>query len=207
MDILTALKERRSINFFDPDRSVSDETLRELLAVANLGPSAMNLQPWEVIAVRTPERKLALQKCAFNQPKVSEASAMLILVANPAAIEANLDAVVKSMLDLGYATPESEASVRAMPFNLYGPVDGEPRRFFAVKNTALFAMGIMTAARGLGLETHPMDGFVEAQVKEAFGIDKAKIVPFLIAVGYLKPGVKLLPRGWRRPVDDFTSFI
>ncbi len=49
----------------------------------------MNLQPWRVVIVNTPERKTVLRQCAFNQPKVEEASATLIMVADPAGVEAN----------------------------------------------------------------------------------------------------------------------
>jgi hypothetical protein len=44
----------------------------------------------------------------------------------------------------------------------------------------------------------------EDKVKEAFGIPQDRLVPMLIAVGHLKPGTQLLPRGYRRPVEDFV---
>jgi len=55
-------------------------------------------------------------------------------------------------------------------------------------------MCIMIAAKGFGLETHPMDGFDEGAIKKTFGIPENKIIPMLVAVGYLKSGITLLPR-------------
>jgi len=81
MELIQGMKERRSINFFETGRELSDDQLRELLEVANLSPSSFNLQPWKVVVVRDSERKKVLRQCAMNQPKVEEASAVLILLA------------------------------------------------------------------------------------------------------------------------------
>lgn len=191
--------------FFDPGKTISEETLEALLAIANLAPSSMNLQPWHVIVVNTPERKAVLRQCAFNQPKVEEASVMLIMIADPSGVEANQDSALKSWEELGYIKPENIETYRNMIAGLYETPDSLKRTIFAVKNTALFAMNLMNAARGFGLETHPMDGFNEAAVKREFGIPDTCIVPMLIAVGYLKPGITLLPRAFRRELKDFVS--
>lgn len=207
METIQAIKERRSINFFQPGREIPNETLRELLEISNLSPSSFNLQPWKVMVVKDPERKKALRRCAFNQPKVEEASVVLILIADPRGVEENLERVLDSWQQLGYLTPEARAGSREMAKNLYGTEESLRRKIFAVKNTALFAMNLMIAAKGLGLETHPMDGFDEEAIKKEFGIAPDKIIPMLIAVGYLKEGVKLLPRAFRRPIDEFTTWF
>ena len=205
MNVLVAIHERRSIQFFDPQREVDPHLLRELLETANLAPSSFNLQPWDVITLQDRENKKKLRACAFDQPKVEEAGAVLILVANPRGVEEHIDPVLDRMIELGYLKPEAREKTRGMPFGLYGQdPDSVSRKLFAVKNAALFAMNLMVAARGYGLETHPMDGFQEDKVKEPFGIPQDRLVPMLIAVGHLKPGTQLLPRGYRRPVEDFV---
>ncbi len=206
MNVLDAIKSRRSINFFDPDQTVTDEQINELISLANLAPSSLNLQPWEVIVVNDPKRKAILRKCAYDQPKVTEASATLIIIANPGAIEENVDNAVDSWVKLGYTKPEAADGARKMPFNAHGEKDSLQRKFFAIKNTAFFAMNLMIAAKGLGLETHPMDGFSADKVKSEFNIPEDRIIPLLITVGYLKPGVTLLPRAWRRDLEEFVSF-
>ncbi len=204
MDVIHALKERRSINFFDPAKTIPEDTVNELLAVANLTPSSYNLQPWEVIVVKSPERKQALRKCAFNQPKVEDASIVLIIIANPGAVEENIDRVVAVMIEKGYLKPEAAENAKKGPFRLYDQKDTLKRKMFAVKNTAFFGMSVMAAARGLGLETHPMDGFDEAAVKKEFGIPEDRIIPLLLAVGYPVKDLKLLPRAYRRELKDFV---
>lgn len=206
MDLIHAIKERRSINFFDPSRKVPEETLRELIGLANLSPSSFDLQPWKVIAVRDAARKKVLRQCAFGQPKVEEASAVLIIVADPGGVEQNIGKVLDSWQELGYMKPDMRQTYMDMVKKLYCDADSLRRKIFAVKNASLFAMGLMISARGLGLETHAMDGFDEECVKKEFGITTDKIVPMLIAVGYLKQGITLLPRAFRRDLNDFVQF-
>ncbi|MGB9715711.1 MAG: nitroreductase family protein [Thermodesulfovibrionales bacterium] len=204
MDVIQAIKERRSINFFEPDKEIPDEKLIELLEIANLSPSSFNLQPWKVIVVKDPERKKILKRCAFNQPKVIEASVVLIMIADPKAVEENIEKVLDSWQEIGYMKPDMRSSYIEMAKSLYGSEDSIKRKIFAVKNTSLFAMNLMISAKGLGLETHPMDGFDEECIKKEFDIPSDKIIPMLIAVGYLKSGVTLLPRAFRRTLHDFV---
>ncbi len=206
MDLIQTIKERRSINFFEPGKDLSPQTIRDLLELAKLAPSSMNLQPWRVVVVTDPERKKALRQCSFDQPKVEEASAVLIMVADPRAVEENLDKVLESWVQLGYMKPEAMETYQGLAGTLYRAEDSLTRKLFAVKNTSLYAMNVMIAARGFGLETHAMDGFDEDAVKKTFLIPEDKIIPMLIAVGYLKAGVKLLPRAYRKNFDDFVTF-
>jgi nitroreductase len=206
MDILQTIKERRSINFFEPGRELADEKIKELLELAKLAPSSMNLQPWRVVVVKDNERKKALRKCSYDQPKVEEASAVLIMIADPGSLEGTIETVLKSWVDLGYMKPEMVETYKGMAGGLYGTEDSLRRKMFAVKNTSLLAMNIMLAAKGLGLETHPMDGFDEDGIKKEFNIPADKIIPMLITVGHLRTGITLLPRAYRKSFEDFVTF-
>lgn len=206
MEVIQAIKERRSINFFETGKDVPEETLRQLLEIANLSPSSFNIQPWKVVVVRDPERKKALRRCAMDQPKAEEAPVMLIVVADPRGVEDNFGRTLDSWQELGYMKPEMRDTYLGLAEKLYGPPDSPRRTLFAVKNAALFAMSLMLAAKGLGLDTHPMDGFEEDCVKQEFGIPGDKAVPMLIAVGHLRSGVTLLPRAFRRDAREFVRF-
>ena len=207
MELIQSIKERRSINFFEAGVEISDDTIRELLSLANLAPSSFNLQPWRVVVVKNQERKKALRKCAFDQPKVEEASVVLIIIGDPDAVELNGERVLESWANLGYISGEEQKEMsRRLMKQLYGTKDSLTRKIFAAKNAGLFGMNLMSAARGFGLETHPMDGFDEGAIKQEFGIPADKIIPMLIAIGHLKKDVTLLPRAFRRDVEEFTGF-
>ncbi|PIS48006.1 MAG: nitroreductase family protein [Elusimicrobia bacterium CG08_land_8_20_14_0_20_51_18] len=207
MDIIEGIKERRSINYFDRDREVSDDKIKELLELSRLTPSSLNLQPWEVLIVKSREKKKILRECAMNQPKVEEASAVAVIIADPEACEKNIDKVTESWVKLGYMDRKTGDFYKTLPAKLYGEPDSPKRKLFAVKNAAFFAMSLMLSARGLGLETHPMDGFDENCVKEKFGIAAGKVIPVIIGLGYLSPTARLLPRAYRKEVEEFSKIV
>ncbi len=67
MDVLEAIRTRRSIRRYEPD-PIPKEKLELLLEAARLSPSAGNRQPWRFIVVRDAElkRKLATE-CAWER--------------------------------------------------------------------------------------------------------------------------------------------
>jgi nitroreductase len=56
MDVLQAIQERRSTRAY-LDRPVEKEILEKLIALASQAPSAINIQPWELVVVSGEERK------------------------------------------------------------------------------------------------------------------------------------------------------
>ena len=50
MDIIEAIRTRKSVRGFRPD-PVPKEILRDILDIATRAPSAMNTQPWEIIVI------------------------------------------------------------------------------------------------------------------------------------------------------------
>ena len=64
-------EKRRSINFFDPDRDVPEQTLINIVDIAANTPSSFNLQPWNLMVLRDPEDKGRLQKLAKNTYNLS----------------------------------------------------------------------------------------------------------------------------------------
>ena len=59
MDVLEAIRTRRSVRKFSPE-PVSDEELRRVLEAARWAPSWANTQCWEIVVVRDPGKKLSL---------------------------------------------------------------------------------------------------------------------------------------------------
>lgn len=204
MECIKMISERRSINFFDSEKELAESKIKELLELANLAPSSMNLQPWKVIAVKSKERKKALRKCAFNQPKIEEAQVVFIIIGDPGTLEKNIDRCLKSWVDLGYIKLEASAGYKKNAVSMYGEEKSEARKIFTVKNSSLFAMNLMLSARALGLESHPMDGFDLASVKKEFQISEDSNIPMLVAVGYPKKDLKILPRAFRREFEEYV---
>jgi nitroreductase len=56
MDVLEAIRTRRSVRKYKPT-SIPDDVLGRVLEAVSLAPSAKNFQPWKFILIRDPELK------------------------------------------------------------------------------------------------------------------------------------------------------
>jgi len=77
MDVLTAIKTRRSIRSFKR-KSIEEEILRKILEAATYAPSSGNLQNWEFVIVRDPERKRKIAEIAYGQEFVADADVVIV---------------------------------------------------------------------------------------------------------------------------------
>ncbi len=199
-------KKRRSINFFDTDKDVSEDLLKEVVGIAANTPSSFNIQPWNLIVLRDPGEKEKLKSLAWDQPKVVEAPVVLIILAdkngwqegNPM-FEKNWEEMLKS----NSMQPDQRDWFLNATNSLYN-WSPDANLAFAAKNAGFFSMSLMYAAASLGLETHPMDGFDHEAVRKAFKIPDNYWIPLLLAVGYIKPGVELHPAKWRKTYNEIV---
>lgn len=81
MDILEAIKSRRSIRAFK-SQNVPAEIVKNLIDAARWAPSAGNIQPWEFIIIRKPEIKRRLAEAALGQAFIEEAPVVIVVCAN-----------------------------------------------------------------------------------------------------------------------------
>lgn len=77
MDVFEAIKTRRSIRDYRPDR-VPEEKLLRCLEAFRLAPSACNYQPWRAIVVRDPKTKERLAEASFGQYFIAEADVVIV---------------------------------------------------------------------------------------------------------------------------------
>lgn len=204
-DCLKLISERRSITFFDPTRDVPDEVIKEILEISSTAPSGYNIQPWEVIVVKDKEKKKQLKDICYGQQKVEDASANIVFIANTKAGFEHVDKVLDSWIDLGYIPAENRDALRERI--LEGWKDKEKAKRKAIRDTAFFCMTVMITARAYGLETHAMEGFDEDKLKEFLNIDREKIIPVVLAIGYKHPQKHLLPRAYRFKFEEFGKIV
>jgi len=206
MDFKQVMDNRRSVNFFDPEKDVPEDVLRQIIETAAKSPSSFNLQPWSVMVLRDVEEKRRLQKHAWDQPKVSEAPVTLIFLADTDASQPGHEFLEKdfdSMVKIGMMSESQRDWFYNACKNLYG--DSPDRQVaFACKNTGFFAMSVMLAAKDLGIDTHPMDGFDIEGVQTEFRIPENYWIPLLLAVGHFRSDKTLLPAKWRKSYEELV---
>ncbi len=206
MNFKEITEKRRAVNFFDPDRDVSESLLTQVIELAAKAPSSFNLQPWNLMVLREAEQKHKLRALAWDQPKVTEAPVVLIVLADKNGWQEGhpiLERNWKEMIASGSMTSEQRDWFLNAVKSLYA-WNTDASLAFAAKNTGFFAMGLMYAATSLGLDSHPMDGFDHEGVCKAFNIPDNFWIPLLLAVGYVKSDVSINPPKWRKTKEDIV---
>ena len=80
-DFIEFLAARSSVREYTAGE-IGEQELVYLLDCASTAPSAGNLEAWDVVLVRDPERREALSEAAFGQSHVRTAPALMVLCAN-----------------------------------------------------------------------------------------------------------------------------
>ena len=206
MELKETVHARRAVNFFDSQKEVPDHLLKEMVETAARAPSGFNIQPWSLIVLKNLEEKKRLQQLAWDLPKVSEAPVTIIVLADTEAWVTGNPFAEKNfaeMVNAGQMKPEQREWFNNACQTLYGA--SEARKIaFACKNTGFFAMNLMLAAKDLGLDTHPMDGFDLEGVRKEFRIPSNYWIPLLLAVGYFRKDKELAPPKWRKTYDEIV---
>ena len=192
-DALSVLRERTSVNLFDPTRKISDEEIREIIADATQAPSSYNIQHWRFIAVTDPEKKKQLQAAAYNQAKVGQASATIIVLGDLRGYE-KLEKIYEPLVKRGTVTKEYVAGAVRNSTAAYSQ-NPQFQRDEAIRSGALAAMTLMIAAQARGYVTGPMIGFDPEQVKKLFNISDRYVPVMLITLGYPAPETSRASRG------------
>ena len=201
-DALAVIRERTSINLFDPSKQISQAEIREIVDDATHAPSSYNIQHWRFVAVTDPEKKKQLQAAAYNQAKVGQASATMIVLGDLRGHE-KMGKILSPLVKSGKITQEAadNNTKRAAAAYISNP---QFARDEAIRSGALAGMTFMLAAQARGYVTGPMIGFDPEQVKKTFGISDRFVPVMLITLGYPAPGNA--PRKPRLSADEVLAF-
>jgi hypothetical protein len=66
--VIESILSRRATKYYDPNATLSDDQIRELVRIGTSAPTSFHLQNWRFIAVRSPEAKARLRPIAWDQP-------------------------------------------------------------------------------------------------------------------------------------------
>jgi len=151
------------------DKDVPDSLLKQVVELAQLGPTSANCQPARILFVKTPEAKSRLK------PFLSEGNRDKTMAAPVCAIFAH---DLEFYENLPRTFPHNQA---ARGWFTSSPAHAETTAF---RNGTLQGAYFILAARALGLDTGPMSGFDQGGVDGAFFPDGKVKSNFLINIGY-----------------------
>jgi nitroreductase len=186
------IKVRRATPHFQ-GKPVPDKDLRKIVEAGRLAPSGYNLQPWRFIVVQEKEQKNKLQKAVMNQPKVGEASVVIVACGVPDAWkEGDLDEMLELARKNGYGDSKEHEITRKKVEGSLGSKPGEagglkPDIGLWVNRHVMIAFThMMLMAEAMGYDTAPMEGFYEDKVRDVLKIPENVRVVAVLTIGKLK---------------------
>ncbi|MBF0179342.1 MAG: nitroreductase family protein [Magnetococcales bacterium] len=193
MDIFAAIESRRSVKQFDPDHVMTQDEEDRLLGLAMLSPTAFNLQHWRFVVVRDPDLRRQIRAVAWNQDQVTSASLLVVLCADLAAWRKDPARYWKD-------APEAAREFLVPAIHQYYHGREQVQRDEVMRSCGIAAQTLMLAARGMGYDSSPMDGFDFDAVGRLLRLPPDHLIAMFVAVG--KPLQPAMPRGGQLSLDE-----
>ena len=185
MDILSKLNTRYATKVFDPTKKVSEADMEKLLEAIRLSASSYGLQPYKVLVVEDPKIRAELLQVAWNQPQITDASALLVFAVKYETNGSTVDEFVKLTAETRNQSKESLEGLSDMMKGSLQNMNQEQIETWVSKQAYIaLGFGLVTAAV-LGLDACPMEGFSAADFDRILDINKLGLKSKVImAVGY-----------------------
>jgi len=185
MDIISKLNTRYATKVFDPTKKVSDADMEKLLEAIRLSASSYGLQPYKVLVVKDPKIRAELRKVAWNQPQITDASALLVFAVKYEANRSTVDEFINLTAKTRNLSKESLEGYSDMMKGSLQNMNQEQIETWVSKQ-AYIALGFgLVAAAVLDLDACPMEGFSALDFDKILDINKLGLKSKVImAVGY-----------------------
>jgi nitroreductase len=193
MDTLDAIELRRSVKAYDPDYVMPTDDVNRLLELAVLSPTAFNLQHWRFVIIEDRALRQQLRSIAWDQAQVTESSLLIVLCADLKAWEKsphrywqNADLAVQDFI-----LPAIDHYYRGKE---------QIQRDEALRSCGIAAQTLMLAAKAMGYDSCPMDGFDFDQAGKLIHLPDDHVISMMIAIGKaLNPAH---PRAGQLPLEE-----
>ena len=195
MNVATAIETRRAVKAYDPNHRMSETEIERLLSLAILAPSAFNIQNWRFVLVRDPALRGEIRQAAWDQAQVTDASLLIVLCADLKAWEHEPARYWKNT-----AQPVQDFLVPAI--GQYYQGHESVQRDEAMRSCGIAGMALMLAAKEMGYDSCPMDGFDFDAVGKLIKLPADHVISFMLAVG--KGVQEPWPRGGQLPLQDIV---
>jgi nitroreductase len=221
MDILDAIRKRRSIRGYKPD-PVPKAVIREILEIASRAPSTMNTQPWEFVVVAGEPLRKIQEGCAekFKAGETPQPEHHIVGWTNDSVYrvrQVDLAKHIFQVMDINREDKVKRTAWMERGFRYFNApaaivvfVDKTLSETGPVMDVGIIIQTICLAALSFGLGTciHDQGVMYPEVVKRYAGIPESKRVMIAISIGY--PDTENVVNkisSTREPLDDHTSWI
>ncbi len=193
MNVINAIQDRRSIKVYDKQHKMTQEEIEKLIALAALSPTAFNIQNWRFVVVQDEELRKKIRSVSWNQPQVTDASILIVLCGD-------LKAWEKEPQRYWRNAPQEVQNSLVPAIGNYYRENPQVQRDEVMRSCGMAAMTIMLAAKEMGYDTCPMDGFDFEAVAKIINLPEDHIPSMFVVVG--KPLDKAKPRSGQLPLSE-----
>ncbi|MDD2272628.1 MAG: nitroreductase family protein [Desulfuromonadaceae bacterium] len=182
-----AIRARRAVKQYDANHSMTPEEVNELLSLAILSPTAFNIQNWRFVVVTDPELRKEIRAAAWDQAQVTDASLFIVLCADMKSWEKQPNRYWVN------ATKEVQEFMIPAIDNYYRGKE-QVQRDEAMRSCGITAQTLMLAAKSMGYDSCPMDGFDFEKVAELIRLPADHVIAMFVAIGkgtkepWIRPG-------------------
>lgn len=176
MNVASAIQTRRAVRHFDPNHKMTKKEHEKLLSLALHSPTAFNIQNWRFVVVEDDDLRQQIKTASWDQDQVTDASMLVILCAD-------LKAWEKQPIRYWRSAPEpvQEFIVPAIE-QYYNGLD-QTQRDEAMRSCGIAAQTLMLAAKSMGYDSCPMDGFDFEAVGDLINLPDDHAICMFVAIG------------------------
>lgn len=193
MQTIEAIRSRRSVKHFDAGHKMTETEINEIISLAMLSPTAFNLQHWRFVIAEDDALREQIKQVAMGQEQVTDASLLIVLCADLKAWEKDTQRYWRDA-----AQEIQEFMLPAMDGYYRG--NDQVQRDEAMRTCGIAAQTIMLAAKSLGYDSCPMDGFEFDKVAELINLPDDHVITMFVAIG--KGTQEAWPRPGQLVLDD-----
>ncbi|MES2500586.1 MAG: nitroreductase family protein [Pseudomonadota bacterium] len=197
MNVIEAIQTRRSIKHYDTTHKMTQAEIESLLSLAILSPTAFNIQHWRFVVVDDPVLRQQIRTVSWNQAQVEEASLLIVLTAD-------LQAWAKQPSRYWANAPQAVQEYLVPAIGHYYENNERAQRDEAMRSCGIAAQTIMLAAKEMGYDTCPMDGFDFDAVSQLLNLPADHTPAMFITVGKaIKPA---MPRAGQLDIAEVIIY-
>ena len=197
MSVAQAIQSRRSIKAYDPHHRMTQAEIDALMALVLLSPTAFNIQNWRFVLVTDPVLRQQIRAVSWNQAQVEEASLLIV-------ITADLKSWAKQPERYWQDAPQIVQDHLVPAIGNYYTGNDQAQRDEAMRSCGIAAMTIMLAAKEMGYDTCPMDGFDFDAVAKLLNLPADHTPAMFVTVGKgIKPAHV---RGGQLPMNEVVVY-
>ena len=179
---------------FDPTRKIPKKDLDELLEVLRIAPSSYGLQPWKFIVIQNETLRKELQRHAWNQPQVTDASHLIVFCALKIMDERYVKDFVTRIAQVRDVNRETLSGYeRAMLDSFKNQTPAQLSHWMKLQVYLALGMFLAECAQEK-IDACPMEGFEPQKFDEVLGLEKQGL-----------ESVVLCPIGYRARDDRYAK--